>query len=151
MKLRAFVFDAEPTVRLYLAESLRRRGYEVFAFPHGYNCSVCEGTACADVIIADAILSEGSGIDFLQRQKIVGCRNQHLAVMAGSWSPEERRKAHELGCQTFTKPFAHTELDEWLTEMEKTLGSERSLGNSYLEKTPFLADEPMASDDEDEN
>ncbi len=150
MKLRVFVFDAEPTVRLFLSECLKRRGYEVFAFPHGFNCSVCDGTVCADVIITDAVLSHGSGIEFLEKQREVGCRNKHMAVMAGSWSREENEKARQLGFRTFTKPFTHTELNEWLDEVEQDIAPGRALGTSFLANSPIAADRSLETGDSKE-
>ncbi len=87
MQLRAFVFDRDDTVRLLLAATLSRRGYEVYSFAGGFACPECDGGPCADVIVSDIQLRSGSGLDFLQGLLRAGCRQTSVALTAGSWRP----------------------------------------------------------------
>ena len=140
MKLRVFVFDAEETVRHLLSQVLERRGYEVHCFSQAYNCDVCEGRACADVAIADVRLEQGSGIEFVEKQQAIGCLNKHLALMASSWTEEERVRSAKLGCRIFSKPFSQQELNSWLDEVERDIAAARELGDAYLKNTPHARD-----------
>jgi CheY-like chemotaxis protein len=51
-----------------------------------------------------------TGLKFIETQKDKGCIAPHIAVMSATWSAEEYKKAKELGCNVFEKPFNFFEL-----------------------------------------
>lgn len=148
MKLRAFIFDAEFTVRQLLTAIFERRGYEVHAYAQAFSCQECAGLNCADVIICDLVLREGSGVHFVMAQRNIGCMNGNLALMAGSWQRADREAAQQLGCQTFTKPFAPSELEQWLEVVEEKINPGRELSDYFQTHTLALADPPKKASSE---
>jgi len=51
-----------------------------------------------------------SGLEFIERQKRMGCKVQNTAVMSGRWTDGELEKSRKLGCQVFNKPFKIDEI-----------------------------------------
>jgi len=140
MKLRAFIFDADSTVRQLLTAIFKRRGYDVHAYSHAFACQDCRGLNCADLIICDLVLRYGSGVDFIMAQREIGCKNSNLALTAGSWHEPDRDAARQIGCQTFTKPFPISELENWLDEVEKNIDPARELSDYFQTHTAVPAD-----------
>ncbi len=57
-------------------------------------------------------------------QVVSGCRE---AKGGGAWPLEELKKAEELGCKVFLKPYDMKKISEWLDEQEKNISPERKL------------------------
>ena len=135
MRIRAVIFDDEPQLRLLLWTVLDKRGYEVFAYPEpgmcplktAGQCACPPGTICADVIISDVQMPGTNGIDFIQQLLEKECRRPHLALMSGGWTDAGLKRAAQLGCKVFKKPFQVAEFIQWLQQVEKTLSPERRL------------------------
>ena len=71
MKIRAFVFEDDNSLRDFLRRFLTSRGYEVFTFSHP---TICEEYSClpshvgADIILSDVNMPRLTGIDFMEQQ-----------------------------------------------------------------------------------
>lgn len=135
MRLRAFVFEDDPGVRLLLWTILDRRGYDVQTYPDPSACPLSvlaecpcpPGTLCADIIISDVSMPATNGIDFVQSLLEKGCQRPHFALMSGSWSDRDLQRVARLRCKIFSKPFPIPELVEWLASVESTVAYDRAL------------------------
>ena len=135
MRLRAYVFDDDESIRTLLSTILMNRGYEVEAFVDpklcpltlDQTCTCPHGLACCDVIISDLNMPHTSGLDFLETQKRKGCKVENMALISGGWNPIYRRRAREIGCQTFDKPFLISDLNAWLEACEQRIDPNRKL------------------------
>ena len=135
MKLRAIIFDDEPTVRQVLREICNRRGYEVFTFPDVGLCPLADlehcpcpaGACCADIVISDVRMPKMNGIDFVASLLSKGCTRPHFCLISGSWSAADSARAADLGCKVLAKPFRTSDLVEWLQEVEAQIAPERRL------------------------
>ena len=88
---------------------------------------VSQGHTCADIIITDIDMPKITGLDFIENQLKRGCKVRNLATMSGSWSDSQMKRAAELGCKAFTKPFDINELMSWLNHCEKSIDPARRL------------------------
>ena len=137
MKLRAVVFDDDPTIREMLREICEIRGYEVYAFPDPKVCplhiiSRCpcpRGTKCADVIISDVQMPHVNGLDFIENLLQKGCKQPHIALISGDWSEADLARAGRLGCSIFAKPFQLSLMVHWLERVETMISKTRTLCN----------------------
>jgi len=137
MRLRAYVFDDDENIRTLLSTILMNRGYEVEAFADpklcpltlDQSCTCPHGLACCDFIISDLNMPHTSGLDFLETQKRKGCKVENMALISGGWNPLLRRRARELGCQVFDKPFLISELHDWLEGCERRVDPNRKLSD----------------------
>ncbi len=85
---------------------LSEMGYEVLGSSAPFSCPVfldskCScpvDTPCTNIIITDINMPDMTGIEFIENQKIKGCRVQNIAVMSGRWTEEGRQRAKRLGC-----------------------------------------------------
>ena len=139
MRMRALVFDDNRMIRGLLWHALDRRGCEVLAFAdpassplHLAATCACSATeTCADLIIADLQMPNVSGPDFVAAQKAKGCRCQHFALVSGAWTDADRRRARELGCKVFAKPFHLGDIYAWLDEVAESLDPGRKLADWF--------------------
>jgi CheY-like chemotaxis protein len=141
MNKRAFVLDDDEILRELLRQVLEGRGYEVLGFSNPglcplYNegsCRCTDGEACGDIIISDINMPRVSGLDFIERQKKMGCKVKNVALMSGAWSGTDVEKAKSLGCKVFQKPFSLAEIEKWLDECENEIDPERILTDWFKE------------------
>lgn len=134
--------DDDGILRGLLRQILEGRGYEVLTFSNPglcplYNegsCRCTDGEACGDIIISDVSMPNVSGLDFVERQKKMGCKVKNVALMSGAWSGSDVEKAKSLGCKVFQKPFPLAEIEEWLDECEKEIDPGRILTDWFREK-----------------
>lgn len=132
---KAVVLDDEYAIRTLICDILKERGYEVHVSSEPFfspiflesKCSCPVEIPCANVIITDINMPDMTGLEFIEHQKINGCKVQNIAVMSGRWTEEELQHAKSLGCRTFKKPFRIDELKTWLDSCEKTLDSDNRL------------------------
>jgi hypothetical protein len=55
-----------------------------------------------------------AGLEFIEKQKINGCKVKDIAVMSERWTDEKPQRAKSLGGQIFEKPFRLDEIKKWL-------------------------------------
>ena len=150
MRIRALVLDDDRMIRGLLWHALDSRGCEVITFPDPGSCPLhlaatcpCPAAeACADLIISDVQMPNANGLDFVEAQKAKGCRCQHIALMSGGWTDAERRRARELGCKVFAKPFHLGDIYAWLDEVAEGLDPTRKLSDWF--QPDALPSEPPA-------
>jgi len=125
--MKAIILDDDPVIVCLLEKLLVRRGYEVkrYACPplcpvyQNEMCDCSETDLCADVIITDFEMPFVKGTEFIERMRAKGCKCKHVAMMSGSWTPENLENAISMNIKIFHKPFALLPLENWLTEVEK--------------------------------
>ncbi len=140
MNIRAFVLDEDPQIRSLIGQILNERGYEVFAFSNPSLCPLHEtrlcrcplNNACSDIVITDLKMSVMSGLEFVERQIVKGCKVKNIALMSSSWSVEEQAAAQRMGCRLFSKPFSLAEMKAWLQECEKRIDPRRELSDWWM-------------------
>ena len=138
---RAFIFDDEEDICIFLSEFLKLRGYEVFTFNHpgmcpNYNIESCGcplRQACTDVIISDINMPISSGLDFVEKQIKKGCKCENIAIMSAYWNNDSLKRAINIGSKILQKPFSIEELIPWLEEVEKTISPTRKLSDWQAE------------------
>ncbi len=105
-KPRAIVLDDNYTIRTLVDGVLSGRGYEVHGSSEPLSCpifldskcSCSDDTHCTNLIITDINMPYMTGFEFLENQKINGCKVKNIAVMSGRWTDEELQHAKSLGC-----------------------------------------------------
>jgi CheY-like chemotaxis protein len=140
MSYRVLLFENEDNTRMSLKAFLRVFGYEVLDYcdpslwPLG-ECDKCpcpEGSICAHFLITDVDMPHIGGLDFIESLKKRGCRITNMAAMSAGWENEDFRKAADLGCKTFDKPFWLKELKTWLEIRAKFIDPSLRLINLRL-------------------
>jgi len=140
-KIRVVLLDDDENILNILYEFLDFRGYEIYSFETPDICPLqlepdcrCEDNErCVDVIIADFYMPVINGLEFIENQKINGCKAPYIAMMSGGWEEEGLLRAKELGCKVIHKPFNLKDIDEWLDEVEKNINLERELKDWFKE------------------
>ena len=120
-------------VERFLAGS--ESGHDVSGFHDPIICPLYDDPACncprefpcADVLITDNAMPRMTGLEFIKRQALRGCKGvmKHKAVMSGSWTNEELRESEKLGCKVFWKPVNLPEFLHWLGECQDELDQSR--------------------------
>ena len=142
MEKRAFVFDDDQVIRRIIETILADRGYEVLAFSDPglcplYRTTTCQCSSeqtCGDIIISDVNMPHVNGLRFVEKQQKIGCKVRNVALMSGGWSDADLKRAQELGCHVFHKPFTVDEIYRWLDDSEKRIDESRMLANWFREK-----------------
>ena len=143
MRYRAVILDDNSTILKVLWSFFDRLGYEVFSFPEPRLCPLhllhacpCPAfTHCADVVVSDLHMGDGSGIDFLEQLIQKGCQRPHFALMSGGFSDEDFARASRLGCTLFSKPLDMAQFAKWVEDVERSVPSKRILCD-WLQKCP---------------
>ncbi len=131
-KIRAFVIDDDSGVRNVMSLLLKRKGYEVIEFHEALPCSACRnspGKTCADLILCDVCMPGINGLEYVHNQMLIDCKCENIALMSANWSKADLEHAWKLGLQTFHKPFAWAELDDWLNQCERAINLDRTLAD----------------------
>jgi DNA-binding response OmpR family regulator len=136
LKLRVFLFEDDPSLRLLLSVLIRRQGHEVLEYPspagspvaHKEKCICRPGETCADLVITDHLMPNATGLSFIQQKKAIGCMAaRKTLLMSGNLSGGEKKEALALGCKVFSKPFRSQELMAWIAEVQGTVDPARKL------------------------
>jgi CheY-like chemotaxis protein len=127
-KIKAVVIDDDLFCREFIAEILADRGYWVASYATAHSLPFCNSKgdlcqcehACAELLLTDNQMPRLTGLEMIEQQQAKGCKLTagNRAVISGSWSPKERQKAQQLGCQTFVKPYDLKGIDDWLSACE---------------------------------
>ena len=136
-KLRIIVIDDDPSILALLKNMLASLGHHVLAFPDPTACPVYKKPECqcpqefpcADVVIADIMMPNMTGIDFFRLMRRRGCKalDANKALMSAATTPDQRDAVAELGCHFIRKPFKVAEVTKWLTECADRLPEGRIL------------------------
>lgn len=140
IKLRAILLEDDDTIRNVIKEVLTGRGYETFSFDSPAICPLqltreclCnERQQCIDIIISDLDMPAVTGLQFIENQRKKKCKCQHIALMSGFLTEQDKLRAKALGCKIFLKPFSLDELYKWLDEVENQIDPNRELTNWFL-------------------
>lgn len=129
-KFKAVVIDDVEMCREFLKDILEDRGYEVdnYASAESFVCysnaaeSCPVEKPCADLLLTDNRMPLLTGLQFIEQQRARGCKLTlgSRAVISGSWTREDQKKAKELGCQTFEKPYDLKGISAWLSSCEES-------------------------------
>jgi len=122
-----YLLEDEYSLRSTLKDFLIQNDYEVHAYSDPSFCPLTETAACkcekktpcSDFIITDINMPGMTGLNFVQRQREKGCMVPHMAIMSATWSESEYKKAKELGCKVFEKPFGFKDLLQWMKSCEE--------------------------------
>lgn len=125
MNPRIIIFEDEDLVRIALKRVLLSKGFEVFSYSNP-TLFLAADEICphelrqGDFLLTDNHMPNMSGLDFIEKQTELGCKSMlsNKAVMSASWSDENLEKAKSLGCKIFHKPFAITEILDWLDKQK---------------------------------
>jgi hypothetical protein len=58
-----------------------------------------------------------------------------MALMSADLRPDDIERASSLKIKLFQKPFTIKEIEEWVSEREKTIDPARRLSNWFLQKS----------------
>jgi DNA-binding response OmpR family regulator len=141
-RYRILIFDDSEEIRSLLYDFFNKRGYEVFSFPnpafcpisHEKMCPCPTGEACSDLILSDLNMPLKQGIDFLEEQIRKGCQCNHMALMSGDFTENDVSRAKFIELKLLRKPFAITEILEWIESIEKTIDRDRKLTDWFLKR-----------------
>lgn len=135
MKLRVVVFEDDDSVRDFIGMLVKSYGHEELSYREPticplYSDPVCRCSreeACADILVTDNHMPNMTGLEFIRRQSVSGCKGvmKNKAVISGAWSDVELHLAKSLGCKIFTKPIDIDEFVAWLKKCEETISHER--------------------------
>jgi CheY-like chemotaxis protein len=132
---RILIFDDHQEILDLLAAVFNSRGYEVLTYPHpgacpifnNEDCSCAEGQSCTDIILTDINMPVMKGLDFIEKQLDKGRQCRHLALMSGDYTPDDRKRANDLGLKFFQKPFDIADVFKWLDQIEENINPQRQL------------------------
>lgn len=137
MKPRVILIEDYDCIRNALAALLRSNGCEVVSTSEPDLCPIYDGSGkscpqdkpCGDLLLTHNHLHNKTALEFIEEQGRCGCKenNANKAIMSGCWTPDELRKAEQLGCKVFYKPFSPEEILSWLEERKKVLTPKREL------------------------
>ena len=133
------VVDDNDTMRLGMAESMRREGYSVFEFTDGLAALEHLKENKADLLITDLRMEPMNGIELLEKVKTNNPLIEALLVSAYG-TVDDAVKAMQLGAVDFlTKPFSTDELRARVDKIFQKIEHENLIAqlqdqNAYLKK-----------------
>ncbi|MCK6623388.1 MAG: sigma-54 dependent transcriptional regulator [Calditrichia bacterium] len=126
--------EDNPTMRLGMAESLRREGYEVFEFDNAPAAVEFFARQPAPLVIADLKMEPLDGIALLKKIKEIQPAAEVLMVSAFG-TVETAVSAMQLGAADFlTKPFSPEELRVRVKKIWEKIRQRRALDQLLAEK-----------------
>lgn len=132
MKLRILILDDDDDIRNLLAAALSSKGHEVIAYSdptevpffQEKSCPCKPDNYCADALIADIVMPNVEGIDFVKAIKNDGCwplSIGNVAVMSGYLTLHYMNDLNDLNIQYFRKPFQLEEIYNWVEDCKERL------------------------------
>ncbi len=74
-----------------------------------------------------------TGLDYFTSQRAKGCKCQNIALVTDDINIDVAKKATNLSCQLFSKPFDAKELSRWLNNIEQSFDDNVTLTNWFQE------------------
>ncbi len=141
---RAVVYDDDRAVLAVLRMFFSLRGYDVMTFEDTVICPIRENSSdcsspgtCADIIIADFMMPEMTGMELFKAQTERGCKLEakNKAIMSEyDINSRDLQKIRDLGHAFFRRPFDFTELSSWLAVRELQMDLLQPLAISRKER-----------------
>ena len=72
-----------------------------------------------------------TGLEFIKERLDHGCKINYRALMSADWSDPDMKKAQELGCRIFHKPFNLDDLVQWLNDCVERIDTNRKLSDWF--------------------
>ncbi|MCL5029621.1 MAG: sigma-54 dependent transcriptional regulator [Bacteroidetes bacterium] len=137
---KVIVIEDNDTMRLGIAETLRREKYEVLEFENGPSAIKEMQLRNAAIAIIDLKMEPMNGIEVLEKLKELNPKIEVLMISAYG-TVDDAVKAMKLGAEDFlTKPFSPDELRVRIKKLWKKVHDERML-QSLIEQNQFLNEE----------
>lgn len=125
--MRILVLDDDKEICKLLENALTLKGHEVTSytdptkgpFLHTHDCPCEPNNSCADAIIADIVMPNIEGIDFVKIIKEAGCwplSIGNVAIMSGYLTLHYMDDLNDMGVQYFRKPFHLDAIYKWAEE-----------------------------------
>jgi len=122
---QAVIIDDDPLVRNLLKTILKNLGYETqtyesplevpcIANPQAASCFNTDSPP--ELLITDIKMPGMTGIEFLLNITRKECKIKKMAIMSGYWDENYSKRAIELGCKRFEKPFQVEDIKSWVEE-----------------------------------
>ena len=137
MTFRAIVIDDMMFCRDLLTDFLEDRGYQVLCYPDITSCPLFpshmveygETASYADFLLTDNRMPYMQGLDFLELQSQGECQIKIYgkAIFSAHWTQEELKRAEQLNCEIFHKPYDLSKLSRWLDKQEQLIPADREL------------------------
>ena len=140
MRLRILILDDDKDTCQLLETALSAKGHEVSSFTdptkapllHNRDCPCTPDDSCADAIIADIVMPNIEGIDFVKILKEAGCwplTIGNVAIMSGYLTLHYMDDLNDMGVQYFRKPFELDAIYQWADECCERLTTAKGLTN----------------------
>lgn len=138
-KVRTIVLEDNQTEQGILKYLLTARNHEVVTYD---NPSICplqldkacrcsENERCTDIIISDLNMPFINGLDYIRNQRVKGCKCKNVALVSSELNEDVRKKAEELSCKIFSKPYDVPEIFNWLDDIELNMDQDVKLSNWF--------------------
>ena len=129
MKLSILIFEPDPALRNLLRTYLAGQGHTVQAFadpsicplfkdPEDQSCCCVKTQPCGDAVLMDLRMPRISALDFLKRQRSLGCKalDANKAIMSTSLGKSVDEAIQRFGCHYIAKPFHLEAIGRWIKE-----------------------------------
>ncbi len=108
---RILIVDDEPSMRFFLTEAMRKRGYEVAESPDAESALDLCRTNSFDLILLDSHLPGINGVDAIPKFKEID-PDATIIIMTAYKTRSLHQQAFEFGAYDFfTKPFKMEEMN----------------------------------------
>lgn len=130
--MRILILDDDQDIRTLLETALAGKGHEVTClsdpteFPLFTNqkCPCEPQNYCTDVLIADIVMPNMEGIEFVKGLQEKGCwplKLGNVAIMSGYLTLHYLSELNSMGIHYFRKPFELQEIFSWVDECQQRL------------------------------
>ena len=130
--MRIMVLDDDKEIRALLKTALESKGHEVttfenpteFPFLHNKDCPCEPESSCADVLLADIVMPNIEGIDFIKKLKAQGCwplTVGNVAIMSGYLTLHYMNDLNDMAIHYFRKPFELKDVFDWVEKCQERL------------------------------
>ena len=138
-KIRTIILEDNQASQGILKYLLRSRNHEVIAYD---NPSICplqltpdcrcnKNERCTDIIISDLNMPFVNGLEYIQNQRIKGCKCRSVALVSSELNSQVKKEADKLSCKVFSKPYNVSDIFNWLDDVEKHTDTDVNLSDWY--------------------